>query len=358
MSIVRHALKTSALALCLGTAAAPALAQLVDHVDNTATLTFTGANGPTTISSNTVSLAVDRTKLPTRLSFRLLPIGYQLSGAKCETVPAVQFMPAPIDAATLAAAPPLKSLDVNVAQIIVLENAPGNTDPLVRDTDWINVTSDGRTSPLPLLETGPNTGVFAGGVPAISDEDPAIAACSPQMGRGLNLVLSFDEDDFSYASTASILVDPAGYVFDSTSGALVDGAIVSLLDENDQPAKVYGDDGISAYPATVTSGGAANDASGRGYDFSQGNYRFPLVAPGTYHIKVTPPGHYTAPSIKSAAELAALRDPVGKPFILNAASTGGRFTIADANPFYTDIPLDRPKDAMLLLTKIASVREA
>ena len=358
MSIFRHALKTSAIALCLGTAAAPVCAQLVDHVDNTATLTFTGARGSTTISSNTVSLAVDRTKLPTRLSFRLLPIGYQLSGAKCETVPAVQFTPAPIDAATLAAAPPLKSLDVNEAQIIVLENAPGNTDPTVRDTDWIDVTSGGSKSQMPLLETGPNTGVFAGGVPAISDDDSTIAACNPQMGRGLNLSLSFAEDDYSYASTASILVDPAGYVFDSTSGALVDGAIVALLDDNDQPAKVYGDDGVSAYPAIVTSGAAATDASGRGYDFSQGNYRFPLVAPGSYHIKVTPPGHYTAPSIKSAAELAALRDPVGKPFILNAASTGGRFTIADANPFYTDIPLDRPKDAMLLLTKTASVREA
>lgn len=358
MSIFRQTLKTSALALCLGSVAAPVGAQQVDHVDNTATLTFTGARGPTTISSNTVSLAVDRAKVPTRLSFRLLPVGYQLTGETCETVPRIRFTPAPIDAATLAEAPPLEALDITTPQIIVFDNTGANHDPSKRETIAINVTAGGKTTPLPLLETGPDTGVFAGGVPAISDNSPDIAACNPKVDRGIDLTLSFTEDAYSYGSTASILIDPAGYVFDSTSGALVDGATVTLLDDNEQPAKVFGDDGVSAFPATLVSGAGANDASGRGYVFSQGNYRFPLVAPGTYHIKVTPPGHYTAPSIKSGAALAALRDPVGKPFILNAASTGGRFTLATTDPFYTDIPIDRPTESMLLLTKTASVREA
>jgi len=360
MSIVSPALKTSAIALCLGTALAPALAQVATHVDNTATLTFTGASGPQTISSNTVSLAVDRTKVPTRLSFRLLPIGYQLTGLKCETVPAVRFTPAPIDAATLAAAPPLASLDGTTPQIIVLENTGGNHDQTVRESIAITVTSGGRSTPLHLLETGPNTGVFAGGVPAASTstDDPALAPCNPELGRGASIDLSFAEDDYSYGSTASILIDPAGYVFDSTSGALIDGATVTLLDDHDQPAKVLGDDGTSDYPSTVKSGDAVTDTSGRRYAFSQGKYRFPQVAPGTYHLKITPPGHYTAPSAKSAAELAALRDPAGKPFVLNAASTGGAFVLDAPDPFYADIPIDRATESLLLLTKTASVREA
>ena len=88
------------------------------------------------------------------------------------------------------------------------------------------------------------------------------------------------EDDFSLASTFSQLIDPAGYVFDSQTGALIDGAIVTLVDGTGRPADVFGDDGVSRYPSTVTSGSSAIDASGRRYDFSAGNYRFPLVAAG------------------------------------------------------------------------------
>ncbi|MDO7841316.1 DUF11 domain-containing protein [Sphingomonas immobilis] len=338
----------------------PATAQESTRVANTATLSFDGSNGRSTISSNTVALDVDRAKLPTRLSARLLPVGYELTGMKC--VPNVSFTPAPIDAETLAQAPMVDSVDSLTPLIWVLESVGSNRDPNVRETASIDVTSNlGAVGKLLLLETGPNTGVFAGGVPQLQggSDDPAIAACNPLNDREITSIkLSFTEDDYSYASDFSLLIDPAGYVFDSSTGALVDGAIVTLLDANDQPAAVYGDDGVSRYPSTVVSGAGVTDASGRVYDFPQGNFRFPLVAPGSYHLKVVPPGNYTAPSIKTPDELAKLRDPKNTPFLINDASYGRPFTLATVDPFYTDIPLDRQGSTQLLLTKVASVREA
>jgi uncharacterized repeat protein (TIGR01451 family) len=336
---------------------APAAGQLVSRVENTATLSFGAASQRQTISSNSVALDVDMTKRPTTLSFRLLPPGYELSGMSCETSPALRFTPAPIDAATLGAAPRLATIDGNSPMIMVLDNQAGNHDPDVRETSRITVTAGDLTLQVPLLETGPNTGVFAGGVPA-GGGDKATSPCDPTAKRGERINLSFVEDDYSLASTFSLLIDPAGYVFDSSTGAMVDGAEVTLLDANNQPAQVYGDDGVSRYPSSVITGSSATDASGRVYPFDQGNYRFPLVAPGRYHLQVKPPGTYIAPSKKDRAALDLLKDPRGNPFLLKEASFGGIVELSTPEPFFADIPLDRVGETSLLLTKTASVREA
>lgn len=346
-------LTATAVATVLAGAATGQVAQIA----NTATLTIDGAQGREEIRSNTVVLDVDRTKRPTALSFRLLPIGYTLEGSKCGTSPTLKFTPAPIDAETLARAAPLKSLDTATPMILVLDAAGENRDRATRDTAWIDIVTDRYAGKVPLLETGQDTGVFAGGVPEGST-DPDNAACDPTLRRGDRVHLSIAENAYSYGSQASIMADPAGYVFDSGTGALVDGAEVSLLDEQGQPAKVYGDDGVSVYPATVTSGTRARDASGREYVFSQGNYRFPIVAPGNYHVSIRPPSDYRAPSTQDRAYLAELRDPAGQPFIITDASFGGVVAIDAPRPFHTDIPLDRPDAAGLMVTKVASVREA
>ncbi|MBN8809335.1 MAG: DUF11 domain-containing protein [Sphingomonas sp.] len=346
------------LAALIGLATAvPAAAQTNTHVTNTATLSFDASSGRQTISSNTVALDVDRTKLPTRLSFRLPPVGYTMTGMACQTSPTTQFTPAPIDADTLAKAPPIRTLDDNQPIILVLENPGGNHNPTKRETAWINVSTESFHGTLPLLETGPDTGVFAGGVPE-GGRTGDIAPCDPTLVRGEHLQLSFVEDDYSLGSSAAILIDPAGYVFDSQTGALIDGARVSLVDANDQPATVFGDDGVSRYPASVVTGGSVTDASGRVYQFSQGNYRFPFVAAGQYHLKFDPPANYSAPSTRSRDDLAQLRDPGGRVYLINDASFGGVFTLSDPRPFYADVPFDRAGDTSLLLTKTASVRDA
>lgn len=354
MSKIRALLTLAALSLGMA-AAQPGAAQDAARITNTAVLRYDGPTGPITIPSNTVTIDVARAKRPTRLSINLLPIGFELRGMKCETVPTLSYTPAPIDAADFARAPVAKTVEPRQAVIIALDNEGGNRDPMVREISWVRVESQFQKLQLPLLETGPDTGIFAGGIP---EPQPVPSACELRLDRGAHLSLHFDKDEFSFGSTYTQLIDPTGYLFDSQTGALVDGAVVTLVDESGRPATVYGDDGVSAYPSTVVSGGSVTDASGRVYDFPQGNYRFPLTAPGTYRLKVEPPADYRAPTARPRAELDALRDPRGKPFLLNSASFGEPFTLSDPNPFIADIPLDRGGETRLLLTKTASVREA
>lgn len=344
-------------AALLGLAAAPPAEAQIARVENTASLSYAAGAGRAVVRSNTISLDIDRTKRPTSLSFRLLPVGYELEGMTCETVPTVRYTPAPIDAATLARAPRLDSADELTPFIIVLDAQAENHNPAIRETSWIRVEAGAASLDLPLLETGPDTGVFAGGIPE-RGANPQNAACDPRLIRGQRFRLVFTESEYSYASEYSMLIDPAGYVFDSETGALIDGAAVTLLDENDRPATVYGDDGVSRYPSTVVSGGSSQDASGRRYLFPKGHYRFPLTAPGRYHLKVAPPDRYTAPSTRDRAELAKLKDPSGASYLLNEASFGGSFTLTTPEPFHADIPLDRQGETTLMLTKTASVREA
>jgi uncharacterized repeat protein (TIGR01451 family) len=356
MSTHEHLARVFALAIGLILAALATIADAAT-ISNTAAMRFTSGDGSRAVVSNTVTLETERRKIPTRLSFHLLPVNYALEGMTCATAPTIKFTPAPIDAATLADAPELESLDVDVPLILELDAPGGNHDPKSRETAEVWVTAGGFRSALQLMETAPDSGVFAGGVPA-GGESPEFAACDPTLERGQWLRLDFVEDDFSLSSTTAELVDPAGYVFDSTTGALIDGAEIALWDEFGAPAVVFGDDGISRYPASVISGGSATDASGRIYDFSPGNYRFPLVAKGKYHISIKPPRGYQSPSTQPRAALAALKDPRGRAFILNEASFGDNFVIESEDPFFADIPLDRLGETALLLTKTASVRDA
>ncbi|MEH3159836.1 MAG: hypothetical protein PGN08_13440 [Sphingomonas taxi] len=355
MPIVRPFFRALACLAGLGTVV-PAAAQT--HVENVATLTWRSGGADRVVRSNTVALDTVRGKRPTSITFRLLPEGYSPTGARCDAV-TNSLIPAPIDPATLAASPRLASIDVYQPMIIVIDAEGENHDPATRETVSLDVSIDGQAAKLPLLETAADTGVFAGAVPAIDDmSDAGLAACAPPIKPGDHIRLSFPETDSSYPSSYDLLIDPAGYVFDSRSGAVVDGATVSLLDEGGRPATVFGDDGLSRYPSTVVSGQAVTDASGRAYPGIPGRYRFPFAPAGRYTLKVVPPAGYTAPSVVDRAALAALRNPLGEAFIIEAASYGGQLTLATPDPVYIDIPIDRPGNGTLLLTKTASVREA
>ncbi|MGA1798299.1 hypothetical protein VH567_05910 [Sphingomonas sp. 4RDLI-65] len=348
--------------LVLGCLPASAQAGGQTRIENTATLTFddaASASGSRTISSNMVALDVNRAKRPTTLTFRLPPPNYELTGATCQTAPSFLFTPAPIDAATYAASPWVAAVDIYADMILVLDNQAGNHDPELRETSVIDVDVGTIHTTLTLTETAADSGIFAGGIPAsATGKHPDLAACDIRNMRGVTIKLSFVEDGYSLASMASLLIDPAGYTFDSRTGALVDGTTVSLVDDSGQPATVFGDDGVSRYPSTVVTGAAVTDASGRVYPGETGRYRFPLAPAGRYFLKVAPPGTYTAPSTVDRATLAALKDPQGRAFILNDTSFGGSLTLSTPEPFSADIPLDSPGAGTLLLTKVASVREA
>ena len=235
------------LGLIVGTS--PAVAQAgaqTGRIQNTATLSFDDAasdSGVRTLPSNTVSLDVNRAKRPTTLTFHLPPPNYELTGAKCQTTPSFLFTPAPIDAATFAKSPWVAAIDIYADMILVLDNQAGNHDPDARETAVIAVDVGKIHTTLTLTETAADSGIFAGGIPAsATGKHPELAACDIRNMRGATIKLSFAEDGYSLASMASLLIDPAGYTFDSRTGALVDGTTVSLVDDAGQPATVFGED--------------------------------------------------------------------------------------------------------------------
>jgi len=338
--------------------AAPVAAPAQSRIENTATLRWSVGGAVRALRSNTVALDLARAQRPTGISFRLLPIGFRLTGMQCRTQPDIQFTPAPIDAATLAAAAPLARLDIKEPLIIVLDAVAENRDPAVREQVSLDVEAGPVRSTLPLTETAPDSGVFAGGVPAVGMDDiPELAPCDLKLAPGDRFSLGFAGNDDSAPSRAELLVDPVGTVFDSQTGRAVDGATVELVDVQGRPASVFGDDGVSAYPASMVSGTTVTDASGRIYPGRPGYYRFPFAPPGDYRLRVTPPAPYTAPSVVEPGALAALGRRTGQAFTIAAASYGGVLTLID-DPVAVDIPLDPPTSAALLLTKVASLREA
>ena len=351
--LLRHAM----FGMGVATAAVPMTAALPTPIQNTATIRYTGDGGDRIVRSNTVSIDDIVAKRPTKLSFHSPPPGYQLHDMACQTSPTKQFMPSPVSVADLAAAPPLASLDITNPVIVALDDPGDNHDPGVRETEVVTVNANGQTLHLTLLETGPDSGVFAAGLPA-SGTYPALSACDITLIRSGSITMSFGEDGYSYGSQASLLIDPTAYVFDSGSGEALDGASVTILDDaTGQPASVLAQDGKSSYPSTVVTGTPTTDASGHRYVLPKGNFRFPLLPPGRYRLKVTPPAGYTAPSVVQPDALAKLTGPIGG-YLITDASYGAASDLSKPEPLQVDVPVDHARTGQLLLEKTASLRTA
>ncbi len=140
----------------------------------------------------------------------------------------------------------------------------------------------------------------------------ALAACDIGVHRGDgNIVLDFTGSDYSFSSTASLLIDPEGYVFDSRTGDLINGATITLIDEaTGAPAtRVFGDDGVSAYPIDRHQRRHGDRRRRRGLSLPRGNFRFPLSPAGRYRLRIVPPDGYSAPSVVSPAALRDAAEP-------------------------------------------------
>ncbi|MDZ7825957.1 MAG: carboxypeptidase-like regulatory domain-containing protein [Gammaproteobacteria bacterium] len=99
-----------------------------------------------------------------------------------------------------------------------------------------------------------------------------------------------DADDSDDVSRADLVIDPSALVFDSQTGAPLDGARVTLVDaDSGQPAEVFGADGVASYPSTVVTGEAVTDGAGNVVDPGEGRFRFPVIPPGEYRYEVEPP---------------------------------------------------------------------
>lgn len=349
---------------------APAAAQT--RVENTATFQFrTATQELQAVQSNRVELEVQssgptapRTKRPTSLSFRRIDPNFVFRKdlrEACTAGTPPMFKLSDVTAEELEGEQPLISLNIFKPYVIVLDNEAGNRDPNVRETSWITATASTSNTVL-LTETGPNTGVFAGAAPGLDE----IAATDPGGDNPCNFhfkkvrmfSLSFTEDEFSMGSSASMLIDPLGFVFDSVTGTPLDGATVTVVDDvTGQPASVVGDDGVSAYPSSVVTGGKVTDAGGFEYRFEHGQFRFPYMQPGTYRLLVTPPAGYRGPSTTTAEQLKGFSGPRGA-YKISDASFSRRFVLDTPEPLTLDIPLDPDVSGAMLLEKTASARVA
>ncbi|WP_455366069.1 OmpA family protein [Kaarinaea lacus] len=228
-----------------------------------------------------------------------------------------------------------------------------NNDPALTETVLIQLSTSlsGDTVIIRLTETGPNTGVFTGYVQTTSG---TIVANDEFLSVNINDSISgsyTDATDPSDTANGSVLVDPYGMLFSTSDGTPLDGATVTLVDvSTGQPAMVYGDDGISQFPATVTSGGSATDTNGNSYNFPPGGYRFPYVAPGNYQLYVIPPTGFVAPSTVPTATIQTLP---GAPYAVVNGSRGENFVVNPGPALHIDIPLD-PSNSGLFVAKSAT----
>jgi len=253
-----------------------------------------------------------------------------------EGAPGVRIIDAPI---TLKEA---RKFNHNQIIYIRLEDHDQNINQTSPETIEIefSISEDGESETFRLTENGNNSGIFTGYVMLEVD--------SVTSNDGMLEVRPDTEVDFNYtdlidhsdASLQVVLVDPFGVLFDSATGAYLNGYTVQMINtDTGQPATVYGDDGISSYPATVVTGGSVTDSSGAIYHFSDGAYRFPFAPLGNYKLVVVPPAAalYRWPSSKASNLINQLPNA---PYSITLGSRGETFPLVAGPPLHIDIPVD------------------
>ncbi|HVF17539.1 MAG TPA: OmpA family protein [Steroidobacteraceae bacterium] len=230
-----------------------------------------------------------------------------------------------------------------------LADADRNRDATIIDSIEVQLATEANDrETLRLSETGTNTGVFIGYVQTRAN-NANVGNCVLEVERNAEITTTYvDPEDAADTSRANVLVDPYGLIFDSSTGAPVNGARVRLVNAaTGANAVVVGDDGVSTYPAEMVTGTNVTDAGGTVYSLPPGVFRFPLVAPGSYRIEVVPPAGHAFPSSLEVQKLGQLS---GAPFRLSAASFGTSFAI-DAPPAVAiDVPID-PAATQLFMQK-------
>lgn len=235
---------------------------------------------------------------------------------------------------------------------VVLTDSNRNVDSAARDLLRITLTvsATGDTEVIEFIETGVNTGVFIGYIQSAAGAATQYNGILSVAENTTITAAYTDSYDITDTANAQALVDPFGIVFDSATGTAINGATVRIVDAfTGMDAVVYGDDGVSSYPATVITGTGASDSGGTSYTFPAGGYRFPLMLPGTYRFEVTPPAGYSVPSSVPEVTLQTLP---GAPFAIDSnASYLNDFVLNAGPPLNVDIPADASGTGLFLTMK-------
>lgn len=278
------------------------------------------------------------------------PVPVELRGA---------FAGTPVDPASVV---PTSEIRAGAPFIISILARNKNLDPLAIDRfDIILSTESGDREVITISETGPDTGRFVGMINTAAIPPSAVQGdcqLSVNPGDALDAIIEEFVGRRLGKVKLAILVDPFGETFDSGDGTPISGTRVTLIDvATGQPAEVFGDDGVSAFPSTVITGSTVTDSGGTVYDFSEGFYRFPFARRGSYRLLVEPPQPYSFASAATPRQLTGLRRSDGLPFTIVDGSYGGIIILDDPAPVRVDVPLDRP-GAPLAITKAASTARA
>ncbi|HEY6641801.1 OmpA family protein [Povalibacter sp.] len=340
-------------------------------IQNVATVSFANSQGnPQTIASNAVRTVV--ASAPTRSTLSILRIDGAGAGSEttmhltqCRSGNTISTLPPPqsaagtiIDLSRPVALATTASLHGGEATFLRLVDADQNLDAAAIDVVELRVsTPAGDSEVLRLAETGPDTGIFAG---YIQTRAAAASAgnCVLEVARNAALNSFYvDPLDARDVSNASALVDPYGLVFDSATGAPVDGARVRLIDNaTGALASVFGDDGASRYPAEMVTGEQVTDSGGSVYSLPAGVFRFPLIATGSYRLEVDPPAGHAFPSALSIGDLA---NSPGGPYRLQDGSFGRTFAVEAGPTIAIDVPVDAAATQLFMrkstITTVAAV---
>ena len=205
----------------------------------------------------------------------------------------------------------------------------------------------GDTETLTGVETGPDTGIFriVPPVPTANAAGRTIFA-----GNGILEVLRNDTvtaritacGGVNASANTTLLIDPSGVVYDSSTNQPVAGATVRLIDVSGAgnagragaPAIVFKSDGFTRAPSEVLT-------------LADGFFEFPLLAPSTYRLQITPPAGYSF-----ASKVPANAQPTDRRIDLQG-SFGGTFSVSNA-PVRFDVPVDPAPAGQLFIEKTAN----
>lgn len=327
-------------------------------ITNTAQARWTQGEATLTTDSNVVSF--DVVTETTTISVLAPPNGretYVIDSGHCGTaaLPAVK-----IDASSAdpAAATSISSITVGQPVVFRLALPRAALDAGKIDTVRVVMTSaSGDQETVSVTETAADSGVFFGAIPTSAiPPQPRSGDCRLSVSIGDKVTIEYNgaTGEAVTKTAVDVLADPFGLVFDSEDATPIDGAQVTLIDTaTGQPARVFGDDGVTSWPSMVITGSQVTDGAGNVWQMPAGEYRFPLAALGTYRLVVVPPDPYTAPSALTPKNFAGLTRPDGGELVILPGSYGGPVTLSSIAPVRVDIPVDRPPVAVAL-AKVAS----
>jgi hypothetical protein len=211
-------------------------------VRNVATVDFSAGGVARNIATNEVTLRVE--PAPSRSTIALARfVGPSGNGEFTSTAGPTQCASAtglvvlappvvagsgPIDPLQPNALSQTQALHGGDALFVRVADADQNRDATLLETVDVRVISraTGDSERIRLTETSVNSGVFVGYVPtAVAAAN--IGNCVLELARDSEIEVSYvDPADASDAALAAGLVDPFGLVFDSATGAAVNGARV------------------------------------------------------------------------------------------------------------------------------------